>query len=35
MPAFSEVFGDQPPPPEAAPQFYDVQVVFIPYQLAT
>jgi hypothetical protein len=35
MPAFSEVMGDQPPPPEAAPQFYDVQVVVMPRQPAT
>jgi hypothetical protein len=30
MPAMKEVMGDMQPPPEAAPQFYDVQVVFIP-----
>lgn len=35
MPAVSEVMGDQPPPPEAAPQFFDVQVVFIPHPPAT
>ena len=30
MPAIKEVMGDVQPPPEAAPQFYDVQVVVIP-----
>jgi hypothetical protein len=30
MPAIKEVMGDVQPPPEAAPQFYDVQVVIIP-----
>jgi hypothetical protein len=30
MPAVKEVMGDVQPPPEAAPQFYDVQVVVIP-----
>jgi hypothetical protein len=28
--AIKEVMGDVEPPPEAAPQFYDVQVVVIP-----
>ena len=32
MPAIKEVMGDVQPPPEAAPQFYDVQVVVIPRQ---
>ena len=30
MPAIKEVMGDTQPPPEAMPQFYDVQVVVIP-----
>jgi hypothetical protein len=30
MPAIKEIMGDVQPPAEAAPQFYDVQVVVIP-----
>jgi hypothetical protein len=31
MPAVNEVMGDVQPPPEAAPQFFDVEVVVIPH----
>ena len=29
-PAIQEVLGDQQPPPEAAPQFFQVEVLVIP-----
>lgn len=30
MPAVNEVMGGQQPPPDAAPQFFDVEVVIVP-----
>jgi quinol monooxygenase YgiN len=30
MPAAQEVMGDQQPPPEAAPQFFEIEVLVVP-----